>query len=67
MSQNGAMTVKEQLHKLVDDLPEDDAVEEMQYRLYVMRKVEKGLDSIDEGRGLAHAEVVERMKKWLQP
>ena len=33
------MTVKEQLHKLVDELPDDDAVEEMQYRLYVLRQL----------------------------
>jgi hypothetical protein len=60
------MTVKEQLHKLVEELPDEDPVEEMQYRLYVMRKVEKGLKSIDEGRGIEHAEVVERMKRWVQ-
>ena len=60
------MTVKEQLHKLVDELPDEDPVEEMQYRLFVMKKVEKGLKSIDEGRGIEHAEVVERMKQWLQ-
>lgn len=60
------MTVKDQLHKIVDELPDSDAVEEMQYRLYVMRKVERGLRSIDEGRGLDHEQVVERMKKWQQ-
>ncbi|MDB5295583.1 MAG: hypothetical protein JWO31_1566 [Phycisphaerales bacterium] len=38
----------------------------MQYRLYVMRKVEKGLKSIDEGRGVEHQQVIERMKRWPQ-
>jgi|tagenome__1003787_1003787.scaffolds.fasta_scaffold16811712_2 hypothetical protein len=60
------MTVKEQLHKLVDELPDDDAVEEMQYRLYVLRKLQRGLDSIDSGRGIEHQQVVERMKRWLR-
>jgi predicted transcriptional regulator len=60
------MTVKEQLHKLVDELPEDDAVEEMQYRLYVLRKVQRGLAAIDEGRGIEHEQIVERMKRWVQ-
>jgi hypothetical protein len=59
------MTVKEQLHKIVDELPEEDAVEEMQYRLYVMRKVKKGLASIDDGHGISHDQVLDRMKKWL--
>ena len=60
------MTVKEQLHKLVDELPDDNPVEAMQHRLYVMRKVEKGLASIDAGRGVEHEQVVERMKRRLQ-
>jgi predicted transcriptional regulator len=60
------MTVKDQLHKIVDELPEKDALEEMQYRLYVMRKVERGLRSIEEGHGIDHDQVVERMKKWQQ-
>jgi hypothetical protein len=60
------MNVKEQLHKLVDELPDDDAVEEMQYRLYVLRKLQRGLDSIDNGRGIEHQQVVERMKRWLR-
>ena len=59
------MTVKEKLHRLVDELPEDNLVEEMQRRLYVLRKVERGLQSIDEGRGIEHAAVTERMKQWL--
>ena len=31
--ENGVMTVKKQLHKLVDELPEEDPIEAMQYRL----------------------------------
>ncbi len=61
------MTVKEQIHKIVDELPDDDehaALEEMQHRLYVLRKVRRGLRSIDEGKSIPHAQVVERMKKW---
>lgn len=63
---NTCMTVKEQLHKLVDELPDDNPVEAMQHRLYVMRKVAKGLESIDAGRGIEHEQVVERTKRWLQ-
>lgn len=57
------MTVKEQLHKIVDELPEEDTVEEMQYRLYVLRKLQNGLTAVDEGRGIEHEQVVERMKQ----
>jgi len=57
------MTVKEQLHKLIAELPDQGAVEEMQYRLYVLRKVQNGLASVDAGRGLEHQQVIDRMKK----
>ncbi len=60
------MTVKEQLHKIVDELTDDNPVEELGYRLYVLRKLQKGLNSIDEGRGIEHERVVERMKRWRQ-
>lgn len=37
------MTFKEQLHRIVNELPEEDAIEQMQYRLYALLKVQKGL------------------------
>jgi len=57
------MTVKDQLHKIVDELPEDDAIEAMQYRLYVLQKVRQGLTTVDEGKGVAHADVLKRMAR----
>ena len=59
------MTVKEQLHKIVDELPDTpQAPSELQDRLYVLQKVQRGLVAIDRGQGIDHAEVVERMKRW---
>jgi hypothetical protein len=60
------MTVKEQLHKIVDELPEDGTIEAMQYRLYVLQKVKQGLDAVDRGKGVGHADVLKRMEKWLK-
>jgi hypothetical protein len=62
----GDMTVKEQLHKIVDELPEDGTIEAMQYRLYVLQKVRQGLDAVDHGRGVEHGDVLKRMEKWLK-
>lgn len=39
--------------------------EELQYRLYVRSKIEKGLKDIDEGNVLTHKEVKQRMAPWL--
>ena len=38
------MTLKEQLHKIVDELPDQQgnaALEEMRYRLYVLQKLQR--------------------------
>lgn len=43
---------------MVDELPEENIFEELQYRLYVMREVQKGLQSIDEGRDIPHEDVL---------
>ena len=64
--ENGTMTVKEQLHRIVDELPEEDAIEEMQYRLYVLRKVRRGLAATDDGREIAHEQIVERIEPRFQ-
>ena len=60
------MTVKEQLHRIVDELSEVDAIEEMQYRLYVLRKVQRGVAAVDDGRGIAHVQIVERIERRFQ-
>lgn len=58
-------TVKEELREIVEELPDDATYEDLQYRLYVRRKVERGLKDIEEGRTLTHDEVVKQMQKWL--
>lgn len=51
------MTVKEQIQKMVEQLPEECSVEDVQYQLYVIDKVRRGLKSIDEGKGIPHDQV----------
>ncbi|MCX5875692.1 MAG: hypothetical protein NT087_05230 [Deltaproteobacteria bacterium] len=46
-------------------LPDDSTHEDIQYHLYVLEKIRKGQDDINQGRTSGHAEVKERLKKWL--
>ena len=57
-------STKEQLHQLIDRLPDDCTVEDVQYHLYVQQKVEQGLKDVRAGRVLSHEEVERRMAKW---
>ncbi len=60
-------TAKEQVRKLLEDLPDDVSIEDIQYHLYVSQKIEAGLEDADRGRTLSTEEVGVRMARWLTP
>lgn len=57
---------KEELKQMIDNLPENFSIEDLQYKLYVRSKIEKGLKDLDEGNVLTHDEVKMRMAQWLK-
>ncbi len=58
-------TAKDQVREILDNVPEDASLEDIQYHLYVRQKIEKGLNAAERGRTLPHEEVVRRMARWL--
>lgn len=59
-------TGKEEVLELLENLPDDASLEDIQYHIYVRQKVQKGLEAVREGRTLMHDEVVRRMSRWLE-
>jgi hypothetical protein len=57
--------VKEAVIKLVQSLPDDCTVEDMQYHLYIREKVEGGLQAIEEGKEVSEEEADQRIEEWL--
>ena len=66
-----SMTIKDEIRRLADSLPDAepadpaDAIEEMQHRLYVLSKIQRGLKELDSGQGVPHDDVQRRLAKWL--
>jgi predicted transcriptional regulator len=60
------METKQQMLKVIEDLPDDAGVEEALDRLYLLYKVERGLRQADRGELLSQEDVRERMAKWLK-
>ena len=58
-------TVKQEVSNLLARLPDDCSLEDIQYHLYVLQKIERGLKDVEEGRVYTQEEVKERMAKWL--
>ncbi|MBK9163365.1 MAG: hypothetical protein IPM21_05530 [Acidobacteria bacterium] len=57
--------IKEEVSSLLERLPDDTTIEDIQYHLYVMEKVRNGLESIKRDGGLTQEQVEERLSKWL--
>ena len=61
-----SMTIREKVIQVVQDLPDDASVEDAVERLLLLAKIERGIQQADSGQTLAHAQVRERMAKWLK-
>lgn len=59
-------SAKQEVMELLNNLPDDSTLEEIQYSLYVRQKIERGLRDVDEGRTHTQEEVEKRMKKWVE-
>ncbi|MBI5675740.1 MAG: hypothetical protein AB1306_10595 [Nitrospirota bacterium] len=59
-------TAKQEVSELLNRLPDDCTLEDVQYHLYVLQKIERGLKDIEEGRFYSQEEVEKKMSKWLE-
>ena len=58
-------TAKEEVRKMLDQLPDESSFEDIQYHIYVREKIERGLRDAQQGRTLSQEEAESRMSKWL--
>jgi predicted transcriptional regulator len=60
------MTAKDTVRALLDRLPDDCSLDEVQYHLYVVQAVAKGEADEQAGRMIPHEQVAaELRRKWL--
>ncbi len=58
-------TAKQDVAQLLNKLPDDCSVEDIQYHLYVLEKVRRGLDDARTNGTLSQQEVEKRLSQWL--
>ncbi len=58
---------KEEVMRILERLPEDASLEDIQYHIYVRQKIDHGLEDAEAGRTLSEEEFDRRMGKWLEP
>ena len=60
------MHVKQSVQALLDRLPDDCSLDDVQYHLYVVQSIERGQADTKAGRTISHQEVARELrKKWL--
>jgi hypothetical protein len=59
------MSTKEEVIKLIKDLPETATLEDIMRELYVRLKIDKGIQELDTGKVVSHDKVKEKLGKWL--
>ena len=57
--------LKEEVQTMIANLPDDCTVEDIQYHLYVIEKVQNGMQNIEESKTLTHEEAQKKMSEWL--
>jgi len=59
-------TAKEEVRALLDRLPDDASLNDIQYHIYVRQKIEHGLEAVRNGNVIPHGEIEKRMARWIE-
>jgi len=58
-------SLKKNIEQMIRSLPDNSSVEDIQYHLYVLDKIQKGQQAIRDGKGISHEEAKARLSKWI--
>jgi len=56
---------KEEVGALLQGLPEDCTLEDIQYHLFVLEKIRRGTERAENEGSLSQLQVEQRLAKWL--
>ena len=57
---------KRSASKLLKDLPDNCSYEDIQYHLYVLQKIEKGLSDVENGKTYTTDQMKTKLKRWIR-
>ena len=58
-------SAKQTVMDVLNGMPEDCTLEDVQYQLYLRQKLNKSRQAAAEGRLVPHEKVKDRLSKWL--
>jgi hypothetical protein len=60
-------TPKAEVTSMLEALPDDSSFEDIQYHLYVLEKVKRGIGRAETEGAISHEGAKARLNKWLAP
>jgi len=57
-------TAKEEVYSVLERLPDDCTLEDIQYHIYVIEKIQRGIERASAEGTIPQAEVEQRLRKW---
>ncbi len=57
-------SVKDEIQSLLQKLPDDCTLEDVQYHLYVIEKIRKGIERAESEGAVSQDEAERRLAKW---
>lgn len=58
---------KQLAREILDSLPDDCSLQEIQYRLYVRQMVEEGREDVRRGSVVSQQDIERDLERWLAP
>lgn len=58
-------SAKAEVRSMIESLPEEASLEDIQYHLYVLEKVKRGLERAEAEGVVSHEDAKVRLGKWL--
>ncbi len=58
-------TVKNEVKALLDKLPDDCSIEDVQYHLYVVKKIHRGIDRAEKEGTISQDDAERKLGKWI--
>ncbi len=60
------MSEKDLVIEMIRQLPDDSTVDDIFEELFFRMQVDKGIKELDDGNGVDHSTVKQRLSRWLE-
>jgi hypothetical protein len=61
-----AISAKKRTARMLKELPENSSFDDIQYHLYVLQKIEKGLMETKTSKGFSTSQMKSKLGKWIK-